>query len=172
MDSVGAAEALAKAIANGPAPPGAYDNKGGFDSYSQHAQKDYALEVNGVVVGYQGHVPRARDKVGGCPLGGMAGVARSEGGFPAPEATVPTALPGMGTQTSQPTGENPLYVSTSHAVQFQTAAAAAGIAGGSPHKVKAAASGDGYIPRYAGHKAGASTKGIGGSIYGTKIGSF
>ena len=28
MDSVGAAEALKKALANGPAPPGAYDNKG------------------------------------------------------------------------------------------------------------------------------------------------
>ena len=31
MDSVGAAEALKKALANGPAPPGAYDNKEGFD---------------------------------------------------------------------------------------------------------------------------------------------
>ena len=42
LDSVGAAEALKKALENGPAPPGAYDNKGGFDSYSQHAQVDYA----------------------------------------------------------------------------------------------------------------------------------
>ena len=80
MDSVGAAEALAKAIANGPAPPGAYDNKGGFDSYSQHAQKDYALEVNGVVVGYQGHVPRARDTVGTCPIGKVPGTPVSPTG--------------------------------------------------------------------------------------------
>ena len=133
---------------------------------------EHAGSVNGIMVGYKGHVPRARDKVGGCPLGGMAGVARSEGGFPVPESTVPTALPGMGTQTSLPTGENPLYVSTSHAVQFQTAAAAAGMAGGAPHKVNQKASGDGIIPRYSGHKPGASTKGIGGSIYGTKNGVF
>ena len=31
-------QALKKALANGPAAPGAYDNKGGFDSYAQHAQ--------------------------------------------------------------------------------------------------------------------------------------
>lgn len=80
MDSVGAAEALKKALANGPAPPGAYDNKGGFDSYAQHAQVDYASEVNGVVVGYQGHVPRARDTVGTCPLGKVPGTPVSPTG--------------------------------------------------------------------------------------------
>ena len=47
------AQALAKALENGPAPPGAYNNKGGFDSYSQHAQVDYASEVNGVVVAHR-----------------------------------------------------------------------------------------------------------------------
>ena len=31
----------------------------------------YKDEVKGVMVGYKGHVPRARDKVGCCPLGGM-----------------------------------------------------------------------------------------------------
>jgi len=80
MDSVGAAAALAAALANGPAPPGAYDNKGGFDSYSQHAQVHYASEVNGVVVGYQGHVPRARDTVGTCPLGKVPGTPVSPTG--------------------------------------------------------------------------------------------
>lgn len=73
-------QALKKALANGPAPPGAYDNKGGFDSYSQHAQVHYAQEVNGVVVGYQGHVPRARDTVGTCPLGGTPGTPVSPTG--------------------------------------------------------------------------------------------
>lgn len=80
MDSVGQAEAIKKALANGPAPPGAYDNKGGFDSYSQHAQVDYASEVNGVVVGYGGHVPRARDTVGTCPLGKVPGTPVSPTG--------------------------------------------------------------------------------------------
>jgi len=80
MDSVGAAEAMQKALANGPPPPGAYDNKGGFDGYSQHAQVDYAMEVNGVLVGYQGHVPRARDTVGTCPLGKVPGTPVSPTG--------------------------------------------------------------------------------------------
>jgi len=124
-------------------------------------------EVNGIMVGYKGHVPRARDKVGGCPLGGLP-AARSEAGFPLPEYTEPTQLAGMGTQTSHNQGEHPLYVSVSHAVQFHTAAAAAGLTHNSPHKIKAASTGDGFIPRYSGHKAAASTKGIGGSIYGAR----
>ena len=80
LDSVGAAKALQEALERGPAPPGAYDNKGGFDSYSQHAQVDYASEVNGVVVGYGGHVPRARDTVGTCPLGKVPGTPVSPTG--------------------------------------------------------------------------------------------
>ena len=73
-------QALKKALANGPAAPGAYDNKGGFDSYAQHAQVDYAEEVKGVVVGYGGHVPRARDTVGTCPLGKVPGTPVSPTG--------------------------------------------------------------------------------------------
>lgn len=34
---------------------------------------DYHNEVNGIMIGYQGHVPRARDKVGSCPLGSVPG---------------------------------------------------------------------------------------------------
>jgi len=128
--------------------------------------KPHTGAVNGIMVGYKGHVPRARDKVGGNPLGGLP-AGRGEAGFPPPEVTEPTVLPGMGSQTSF-ASENPLYVSTSHAVQFHTAAAAAGLTHNSPHKIKSPAIGDGYIPRYAGHKAKASTKGIGGSIYGAK----
>jgi len=33
----------------------------------------YHKEVNGIMIGYQGHVPRARDKVGSCPLGQVPG---------------------------------------------------------------------------------------------------
>ena len=34
---------------------------------------DQKGSVNGIMVGYQGHVPRARDKVGACPLGDVPG---------------------------------------------------------------------------------------------------
>ena len=129
-------------------------------------KEPYTGSVGGVMVGYKGHVPRARDKVGGNPLGGMM-QGRGEAGFPTPEMTEPTMMPGMGAQTSKSSGENPLYVSTSRAVQFHTAAAAAGVTHNSPHKIKTH-TGDGYIPRYSGHKPKASTKGIGGSIYGAK----
>jgi len=124
-------------------------------------------EVSGIMVGYKGHVPRARDKVGGCPLGGLP-AGRSEAGFPLPEQTVSTALPGMGAQTSKAMGEPAQYVSAARAVQYHTAAAVGGLTHNSPHKIKTPTTAAGYIPRYAGHKAGASTKGIGGSIYGAK----
>jgi len=128
----------------------------------------YVSEVNGIMVGYKGHVPRARDKIGGCPLGGLP-AARGESGFPLPEETSPLMLPGMGSQTSlAATGEDPLYVSVAHEVQFRTANMSEGVHKNSPSKIKKPISGDGYIPRYAGHKAKASTKGIGGSIYGAR----
>lgn len=34
---------------------------------------DYHNQVNGIMVGYQGHVPRARDKIGSCPVGAVPG---------------------------------------------------------------------------------------------------
>jgi len=37
------------------------------------ATKDFRGEVNGIMIGYQGHVPRARDKIGSCPLGQVPG---------------------------------------------------------------------------------------------------
>ena len=55
-------------------------------------------------------------------------------------------------------------------VQIDTAAA--GLTKNSPHKIKAVSTGDGFIPRYSGHKAGATTKGIGGSVYGAKPPNF
>jgi len=124
-------------------------------------------EVNGIMVGYKGHVPRARDKIGGCPLGGLP-AARGEAGFPPAEETAPTKLPGMGSQTSHPQGEYPMYVSASHEVQFRTAQAVAGMHNTSPSKIHSSVMNQGYIPRYAGHKASACNKGIGGSVYGYK----
>jgi len=137
------------------------------DKFMSMVKEPYprTAEVGGIMVGYKGHVPRARDKVGGCPLGGLP-AARGENGFPLPEETAPTLLPGMGTQTSRQNYENPLYVSTSHAVQFHTAAASAGLTHHSPHKIKSSNLDHGFIPRYAGHKATAKEKGIGGSVYG------
>ena len=129
--------------------------------------KPHTGEVNGIMVGYKGHVPRARDKVGGNPLGGLP-MARTENGFPMPEQTAPHMLPACGSQSSHPEGEPSTYVSTSHQVQFHTAQAMAGMHTNSPHKIRSAADSKGFIPRYAGHKASANVKGIGGSVYGAK----
>ena len=43
-------------------------------------RKDFKGEVNGIMIGYQGHVPRARDKVGGSPLGNLPGTPVSPNG--------------------------------------------------------------------------------------------
>lgn len=80
MDSVATWKNYQAALANGPEPPGAFNNKMGFDEYAKHAQVDYRDEVYGVLVGYSGHVPRARDKVGNCPLGNAPGTPASPNG--------------------------------------------------------------------------------------------
>merc|ERR1719326_2567424 len=41
---------------------------------------EHRLERPGVMVGYAGHVPRARDKVGGSPLGHLPGTPVSPNG--------------------------------------------------------------------------------------------
>ena len=50
-------EAEQAALANGPNKPGAYNNKYGFDEYAMHEQVEFCNEVQGVMVGYSGHVP-------------------------------------------------------------------------------------------------------------------
>ena len=80
MDSTAQYKNHLEALARGPPPPGAYDNKMGFDGFAKHAQVDHRDEVFGVVVGYSGHVPRARDKVGNCPLGNAPGTPASPNG--------------------------------------------------------------------------------------------
>lgn len=119
--------------------------------------------VNGIMIGYKGHVPRARDKVGTNPLGGMP-QGRTKEGFPAPEATSPEKLPGYGTQTSK-AAEKDIYVSSSHAVQMTTAQVVAKQREQSPTKLNTWNDRDGYIPRYSGHMPTA-IKQIGGSVYG------
>jgi len=129
--------------------------------------KPHSSDVSGIMVGYKGHVPRARDKIGGSPYGGIP-TGRSGAGFPLPEETLPTHVPGYGTQTSHKGGEHPNYVTTNHAVQISTAQAAAGMHNTSPHKIRAPNTAHGFVPRYSGHRPKAATQGIGGSIYGAK----
>ena len=73
-------EAEQAALARGPNTPGAYDNKYGFDEYAMHEQVEFCNEVGGVMVGYAGHVPRARDKVGSCAIGNLPGTPDSING--------------------------------------------------------------------------------------------
>jgi hypothetical protein len=121
--------------------------------------------VHGIMVGYKGHVPRARDKIGCNPLGSMAG-ARTQFGFPTADETNPINLPAFGAMTSHAaTGEHPLYVSTAQAHTKSTAMARSGIL--PPNRPTAAVSGQGYIPGYKGHKPGAY-EAIGGSISGAE----
>ena len=119
--------------------------------------------VGGIIVGYKGHVPRSRDKVGACPLGGVV-TGRSDSGFPAASATAPNALPGFGAQTSHgATGEHPLFVTVANAHNTSTVMAASGVP--PPNKPTATVSGDGFIPKYAGHKP-KTYDNIGSSVYG------
>eukprot|EP00325_Prymnesiales_sp_UTEX-LB-985_P006270 CAMPEP_0174707038 /NCGR_PEP_ID=MMETSP1094-20130205/9666_1 /TAXON_ID=156173 /ORGANISM="Chrysochromulina brevifilum, Strain UTEX LB 985" /LENGTH=296 /DNA_ID=CAMNT_0015905373 /DNA_START=43 /DNA_END=933 /DNA_ORIENTATION=+ len=123
-----------------------------------------APEVNGIMVGYKGHVPRARDKVGQAPLGHIV-AARSEAGFPAPEETNPSYLPAYGAQTShQMEGEHPLYVSEAMA-HGKSALMESGGTDSNPRPNRSV-DGNGYIPRFAGHKP-AAYEHIGGSVYGS-----
>jgi len=116
------------------------------------------------MVGYKGHVPRARDKVGASPLGHIV-AARGEHGFPLPEETNASYLPAFGAQTSHLSeGEHPLYVSVAMAHGQSTLMAAAGE---SPlNKPNRTVDGNGYVPRFAGHKPAAYDH-IGGSVYGS-----
>ena len=119
--------------------------------------------VQGVMIGYKGHVPRARDKIGACPLGGVT-AGRSQAGFPSPDETIPAVLPAFGAQTSHAdTGEHPLYVSVAQAHATSTVMALSGLP--PPNRPTQAVNGNGYIPRYGGHKPGTYDK-IGGSTYG------
>jgi len=147
-----------------PPPKGEEMLHGKFmDSKIFYEPKLRSEEVGGIMVGYKGHVPRARDKVGASPLGHIV-AARGADGFPAPEETNAAYQPAFGAQTShQYEGESPLFVSI--AADHGKSALMAG-AGGDPNpKPNRTVDGNGYIPRFAGHKPGAYNH-IGGSIHG------
>lgn len=122
-------------------------------------------EVGGIMVGYKGHVPRSRDKVGASAFGGIA-TGRTEMGFPPAELTAPGTLPAFGAQTSNgATGEHPLYVSVAMAHGTSTVMAGPDAGPGNPYKPTQTVCGDGYIPRAGVHKPG-SYEYVGSSIYG------
>jgi len=70
---------------------------------------DYHNEVNGIMIGYQGHVPRARDKVGSCPLGSVPGRPAA----PNRARNDPKGLK-QTTKAVQGSDEPPLYISEAH----------------------------------------------------------
>merc|ERR1719352_1159903 len=75
-----------------------------FMAMVKDRKPDHKSAVNGIMIGYQGHVPRARDKVGSCPLGAVPG---------RPGAPSLSAGPGYVQSSKSVTRapEPPLYVS-------------------------------------------------------------
>ena len=50
---------------------------------------DYKTQVNGVIPGYAGHMPRSRDKYGGAATGSLAKAAGPQTGHTRPEDVLP-----------------------------------------------------------------------------------
>merc|ERR1719174_2076228 len=118
---------------------------------------DYHTEVNGIMVGYQGHVPRARDKIGSCPLGRVPG-----------RPGAPSLSPGPGyVQSSKSVAgkaEAALYVSEARDPQLKTTFKPG-------QRIHASMDPDdtykgGVPPGYAGHVHGARYS-VGQSVYST-----
>jgi len=97
---------------------------------------DHQGSVNGIMIGYQGHVPRARDKVGGCPLGGVPG-------RPAATSKSRTDKKGLvqSSNSVKGVGEPPLYISEAHDPQGKAQFV----------KPKNPVGNTGTMPGYAGH---------------------
>lgn len=97
---------------------------------------NYQGEVNGIMIGYQGHVPRARDKVGSCPLGGVPG-------RPGAQSKSPIDPKGLVQSSNSVNGarEPTLYVSEAHDPQTKASFV----------KPKNPVGNRGVMPGYAGH---------------------
>ena len=97
---------------------------------------DYKGAVHGIMVGYQGHVPRARDKVGACPLGAVPGRPAAVSMSPIdPKGLKQSSLSVKGYQ------EPALYVSEAHDPQNKSMF----------QKPKNPVGNKGVMPGYAGH---------------------
>ena len=143
-------------------PPKGHEHKHGKFMSMVKEPALHSNDAGGIMVGYTGHVPRARDKVGQNPMGKLIN-GRSSDGFPTPESTSPEKLRAFGTQSTKPS-EPDEYVSVLHKTQFDTATSMA-TGSGSPTKLATLNAGDTYIPRYSGHIPQSKHQ-VGGSVYG------
>ena len=119
--------------------------------------KEFRDERAGVMVGYAGHVPRARDKVGGSPLGHLPGTPVS------PNGAVGIDMEAMMSgkfKRNLPEGREKTFAQIDEKLDYTPEARDCGKAG----KVKPALYGEGIIPGYGGHKQGAKF-GYGSTIY-------
>ena len=111
----------------------------------------------GVIVGYAGHVPRARDKVGGSPLGHLPGTPVS------PNGKVGIDMEAMMSgkfKRELPAGREKTFAQHECKPDYTPEARDKGVAG----TQKPALYGEGIIPGYGGHKQGAKFN-YGSTIY-------
>ena len=119
--------------------------------------KEFRNERAGVMVGYAGHVPRARDKVGGSPLGHLPGTPVS------PNGKVGIDMEAMMSgkfKRELPAGREKTFAQMDCKLDYTPEARDQGKAG----STKPALYGEGIIPGYGGHKQGAKF-GYGSTIY-------
>jgi len=121
-------------------------------------KQDYRDETKkGIIVGYGGHVPRARDKVGGSPLGNLPGTPVS------PNGKVGIDMEAMMSgqfKRDLPAGREKTFAQHDKVLHYVTEARDQAVAGG----VKPKLYGEGLIPGYGGHKREAKFS-YGSSIY-------
>lgn len=119
---------------------------------------DYRGDVNGIMIGYQGHVPRARDKIGSCPLGNVPGRPG------APSLSKDPKNKTQSTKTLYGKTEPALYVSEAHDPQLKST-----FKPGQRIHASVDPSDDykgGVPPGYAGHVHGARYQ-VGQSVFST-----
>ena len=130
----------------------------------------YAQEVNGVVVGYQGHVPRARDTVGTCPLGKVPGTPVSESGFVGIDME---AMMSGRFERTLPEDRYKTFAQIEPKENYTSEARDWGKGGAVKPELyrgtdRGPATTDGLIPGYGGHKRGAKFS-YGSTIYSNSI---
>ena len=125
-------------------------------------KKEFRDERAGVMVGYSGHVPRARDKVGGSPLGNLPGTPVS------PNGKVGIDMEAMMSGKFirlLPEGREKTFAQ----MDVKTDYTPEGRDKGAQGKVNPKLYGEGIIPGYGGHKQGAKFS-YGSTIYTNDMG--
>jgi len=130
-------------------------------------RSDYRDETGkGVMIGYAGHVPRARDKVGGAPLGNLPGTPVSPNG--AVGIDMEAMMSGQ-FKRELPAGREAKYAHHADSVeQYVSEARNLDPQKASNGGVKPTLYGNGLIPGYGGHKKEAKFS-YGSSIYVNSI---